>query len=302
MTVSRVQMASGGPSVSRFAAGFWRLRAWGFSQQELLSFIEQNLELGVTTMDHAVVYNSEALFGDALALKPSLREQMEIVTKSGIVPAGAADFGAPKTSHYDSRKASIVRSVNASLSRLRTDYIDLLLIHRPDFLMHAEDVAEAFAELRAQGKVRHFGVSNFNVHQFDYLQQALGDEQLVTNQIELSPYNMQALDQGALEQCGRERISPMLWSCLAGGHLMTPTDDKGRRVAAALEKVGQEIGAQALEQVVYAWVLAMPYNPVPLLGTSKIERIKLAVAAEKFPLTHEQWYSIWEAANGRPVP
>lgn len=302
MTVSRVLMARGGPTVSRFVAGFWRLRDWGMSAQQLLAFIEQNVELGVTTMDHAVVYNSEALFGDALALKPALREQLEIVTKTGIVPAGSPEFGSPKTSHYDSRKDSILRSVEASLRRLRTDYIDLLLIHRPDFLMHGDEVAMAFEALREQGKVRHFGVSNFNVHQFEYLQRALGDETLVTNQIELSPYNMQALEHGALEQCGRRRLAPMLWSCLAGGKLMSPADDKGRRVAAALTEVAQETGAVALEQVIYAWVLAMPYNPIPLLGTSKIERVKVSTAAEQLPLTHEQWYRIWEAANGQPVP
>lgn len=302
MTVSRTLMSQDGPEVSRFIAGFWRLKQWGMSPQELLAFIEQNLELGVTTMDHAMVYSSEALFGEALALKPALREQMQIVTKCGIRPAGMGPLGAEETSHFDSRLDSIIESVDASLQNLKTDYIDVLLIHRPDFLMSGVQIAEAFKQLKAAGKVRHFGVSNFTVHQFEYLQQALGDEPLVTNQIELSPYNMQALDEGVFEQCARHKASPMLWSCLAGGTLLAGGDAKSKRVLAALEKVAGQVGAAAIEQVIYAWVLALPFNTLPLLGTSKIERVKMAVEAEKLPLTHEQWYSIWEASNGQPVP
>lgn len=302
MTVSRTLMSPDGPTVSRFIAGFWRLRDWGMSSQQLLRFVEENIELGVTTMDHALVYSSEALFGDAMALKPALREKMEIITKCGIHLAGAKECGAEKINHYDSRKESILSSVELSLANLRTDYIDVLLLHRPDFLMDGEEVAAAFSQLKEQGKVRHFGVSNFNVHQFDYLQHALGDEKLVTNQVELSPYHMHALGHGTLEQCARHGASPMLWSCLAGGKLLVPETDKGHRLADVLDNVAQEIGATAIEQVVYAWVLGLPYNPLPLLGTSKIERIKVAVEAEHLSLTQEQWYSIWQASNGQPVP
>lgn len=302
MSVSRISMAPNGPQVSRFIAGYWRLKHWGWTSQQLLNFIEQHLELGITTVDHAMVYSSESLFGEALALKPELREQLEIVTKCGIRPAGMGPLGAKDISHFDSRKESIIESVDHSLRNLRTDYIDVLLIHRPDFLMSGIQIADAFKDLKAQGKVRHFGVSNFTTHQFDYLQDALGDELLVTNQIELSPYNMQALEQGTLEQCARRGVSPMLWSCLAGGQLLTPQDEKGVRLAAALERVAAETGADALEQVVYAWVLALPFKMLPLLGTSKIERMRTAVAAAELPLTHEQWYAIWEASNGAPVP
>lgn len=301
MTISRAPLCHQGLEVSQFIAGFWRLKHWGLSAKELLSFIDAIMDMGITTMDHAMVYRSEAPFGSALALKPGLRQQMEIVTKCGIRPAGFGPLGASQTSHYDSGRAAIIESTETSLRDLGTDYIDVLLLHRPDYLMDVHEVAEAFAILKAQGKVRYFGVSNFSPAQFDVLQNAWGDG-LVTNQIELSPYRMQALESGVLEQCASYGVRPMLWSCLAGGHLLTPIDAKGQRLLAALQRVREETGANSVEQVVYAWVLALPCQPVPLLGTSKLERIEDAVKGLSIQLTREQWYSIWEASNGAPVP
>lgn len=301
MTVSRAPLCHQGLEVSQLIAGFWRLKHWGMSAQELLGFIEAIMDLGITTMDHAMVYRSEAPFGAALALKPELRQRMEIVTKCGIRPAGFGPLGASQTSHYDSGSDAIVESVEASLRELGTDYIDVLLLHRPDYLMDVHEVAEAFALLKAQGKVRYFGVSNFSPAQFDVLQNIWGDG-LVTNQIELSPYHLQALDSGVLEQCASYGVRPMLWSCLAGGSLLNPIDAKGQRLLSALQKVREETGADSIEQVVYAWVLALPCRPLPLLGTSKLARIVDAVKGLSLSLTREQWYSIWEASNGAPVP
>lgn len=301
MTISSAPLCHQALEVSQFIAGFWRLKHWGLSAKELLSFIDAIMDMGITTMDHAMVYRSEAPFGAALALKPGLRQQMEIVTKCGIRPAGFGPLGASHTSHYDSSAAAIIESTEASLQDLGTDYIDVLLLHRPDYLMDVHEVAEAFAQLKAQGKVRYFGVSNFSPAQFDALQNAWGDG-LVTNQIELSPYHMQALESGVLEQCTSYGVRPMLWSCLAAGQLLTPEDAKGQRLLAALQRVKEETGADSVEQVVYAWVLALPCQPVPLLGTSKLERIADAVKGLSIQLTREQWYSIWEASNGAPVP
>lgn len=251
MTVSRAPLCHQGLEVSQFIAGFWRLKHWGMKTQELLGFIEAILEMGITTVDHAMVYRSEAPFGAALALKPSLRQQMEIVTKCGIRPVGFGPLGAVQTNHYDSGREAIVKSAEASLGELGTDYIDVLLLHRPDYLMDVHEVAEAFAALKSQGKVRYFGVSNFSPAQFDALQNIWSDG-LVTNQIELSPYHLQALDSGVLEQCASYGARPMLWSCLAGGSLLTPCDTKGQRLLAALHKVREETGADSVEQIVYA--------------------------------------------------
>lgn len=301
MTIPRSPICVGGPEVSQVIAGFWRLKNWGMPPQALVKFVEQNIELGVTTMDHAMVYRSEAPFGAALAIAPHLRDRIEIITKCGIRPTGYGDLGAQKTNHYDSSSSAIVESVENSLRDLGTDYIDILLLHRPDFLMDPHEVAEAFHALKSQGKVGYFGVSNFSCQQFSLLQ-SVWQEPLVTNQVEFSPYHMQALSSGVFEQCGVHSNRPMLWSCLAGGALFAPATEKGWRLQKALLAVADEIGAETIDQVVYAWVLALPCKPLPLLGTSKIERVRSAVKGVSLKLSREQWYRIWEASNGASVP
>jgi predicted oxidoreductase len=301
MNTLRAPISQQGPDVSAFIAGFWRLKHWEMKPQALLKYMEKLLELGISTMDHAMVYGSEAPFGDALALKPSLRDKIEIVTKFGIRPVGFGPLGAQKVNHYDASATAMAESVDASLGNLRSDYIDILLIHRPDYLMHVDEMAEAFARLKAQGKVRYFGVSNFSPAQFDTLQNVWRDG-LVTNQIEFSPYHMQHLDSGVFEQSVKMAARPMLWSCLAGGLLLAPCDHKGERILQAVKLVQEEIGAETVEQVIYAWILALPCKPLPLLGSSKIERIENAVKSLNYTLTREQWYRIWEASNGAPVP
>lgn len=310
MTVSRAHMASRGdvlhgpkysPEFSRIIAGLWRVKHWGMSDQQLLTFIEQNVELGVTSMDHAMVYGSEEPFGKALALKPSLRDNLEIITKCGIRPQGFGELGARNVNHYDSSKEHIVASLENSLKMLKTDRVDLFLIHRPDFLMNAAEVAAAFDQLKSQGKALSFGVSNFTLQQFELLQAACGGS-LVTNQIEFSPLNMQSLDEGLFDQCQRHGVGPMLWSCLAGGEIFNSSSEQATRIKSALTLVAEELSCDSLEAVIYAWVLALPCNAFPLLGTSKIERVREAVQSEKYKLSREQWYRVWEASKGYPVP
>ena len=183
------------------------------SPQQLLTFIEQHVELGVTTADHADIYGGyacEQAFGDALRLKPALRQSLELVTKCGI--ATTAKPGNP-IGHYITDRDHIVQSAEQSLRHLHTDYLDLLLIHRPDPLMDADDVAEAFVALHKSGKVRHFGVSNFTPAQFQLLQSRLPFT-LATNQVEISPIHQPAILDGTLDQCQQLRIKPMAWSCL----------------------------------------------------------------------------------------
>ena len=171
MSVSRIRIAPEGPTFSRFVMGYWRLMEWGLDSAGLVAFIEGCLDLGVTTVDHADIYGGyrvEAEFGRALAMQPALRERMEIVSKCGISLVAP---GRPHTrvKHYDSGAAHIQASVERSLADLHTDYLDLLLLHRPDPLMDADEVAAAFVALHESGKVLHFGVSNFRPHQFDLL-------------------------------------------------------------------------------------------------------------------------------------
>ena len=177
----------------------------------------------------------------------------------------------------------------------------MLLIHRPDYLMNADEMAEAFNTLKANGDVIDFGVSNFTPSQLSLLQSRL-DFELVTNQVEFSPYEMKALDDGTLDQCQLLDIKPMLWSPLAGGRLFSSDDEKAIRLRAVLEQVGTEVGASSLDQVVYAWLLMHPSAPSVVLGTGNIERVKSAVAAKALKISREQWYRIWQGSTGHSVP
>jgi len=301
MKSGRVSMTAKDLEVSRFIAGFWRQNAWGFSDSELQSYIEHLLALGVTTMDHAYVYRSESQFGRVLAAAPHLREHMEIISKFGIRPGGFGDLGAQNTNHYDSSPGYMQQSVEATLSDLNTDHLDVLLVHRPDYLMNADELASALASLRSQGKVLYFGVSNFSSSQFDLLQSTC-DFPLVTNQVEFSPLCLEPLENGVLDQCQRQHVNPMLWSCLGGGRLLTGHDARSVRIRNALSKVADDAGAGSLDSIIYAWLLSHPSNPLPIIGSSRIDRVKRALSAESIQIDREQWYSIWEASTGYSVP
>lgn len=290
-------------SFSRLIHGLWRLADWDQSSEETLSLIEHNLERGLTTFDHADIYGSymcEELFGKALALKPSLREQMELVTKCGIV-LESENRPSHTSHHYNTSKEHIIASAEQSLTSLNTDYIDLLLIHRPDPFMDPEEVAEAFTTLQKDGKVRHFGVSNFKQHQFTMLQSYL-DQPLITNQIELSAYNLENVEDGTLNLCQEKRIKPMAWSPLAGGKVFSSNDDKAMRVRQTVEKVASEIGADGIDQVLYAWLLNHPAEIMPIVGSGKTHRIDRAIDALSLSLSREQWFEILTSSMGYDIP
>ncbi len=296
---SRCQISPQGPEFSPLIAGYWRLMEWGMRPQELLAFMEQHSELGITTVDHADIYGDyqcEAAFGEALRLKPSLREKLELVSKCGIATTAKPEHA---LGHYITDRAHILASAEQSLKNLHTDYLDLLLIHRPDPLMEADEVAEAFTALHSSGKVRHFGVSNFTPAQFSLLQSRL-PFMLATNQVEISPLNQTVTLDGTLDQCQQLRIRPMAWSCLGGGRLFT--EPRYQPLREELEAIAGEIGAQTLEQVVYAWILRLPSQPLPILGTGKIERMRDAWAALSLTLSRQQWFRIRKAALGYNVP
>ncbi|MDX1300997.1 aldo/keto reductase family oxidoreductase [Photobacterium sp.] len=301
--VAKVELTPQGPQFSELVQGYWRLADWGMTAQERLSFLKLHIELGITTVDHADIYGGyscEQLFGEAIVLDPSIREQIEIVTKCDINLC-TTQFPNRKINHYDTSKQHIIESVNNSLTRLHVENIDVLLIHRPDALMDADEVAEAFAELKQQGKVNHFGVSNFSPAQFDLLQSRL-DAPLVTNQVEINPLNFDVVHDGTLDQLQMKRTKPMAWSCLAGGEIFSGQSEQQVRVRNELEAIRQEVGAVSLDQVIYAWVKRLPSNPLPIIGSGKIERVQAAVESLRIELTREQWFRVWAASKGHGVP
>ncbi|ASD58959.1 TPA: aldo/keto reductase family oxidoreductase [Enterobacter asburiae] len=297
--VQRITLAPQGPEFSRFVMGYWRLMDWNMSPLQLASFIEEHLDLGITTVDHADIYGGyqcEAAFGEALKLVPALRDRMEIVTKCGIATTAKSEHA---LGHYITDSAHIIKSAEQSLVNLATDRIDLLLIHRPDPLMDADEVAEAFLNLHQSGKVRHFGVSNFTPAQFALLQSRLPFT-LATNQVEISPVHQPLLLDGTLDQLQQLRIRPMAWSCLGGGRLFN--DDEFQPLRNELETIVRELNAESIEQVVYAWILRLPSKPLPIIGSGKIERVRSALAAEELEMTRQQWFRIRKAALGYDVP
>lgn len=299
MSVSRLALHAQGPTFSRLIMGYWRLMEWQLSPAALLDLMKYHLDLGVTTIDHADIYGGyqcEEAFGHALRLEPSLRDRMEIVSKCGIALTAKPEHA---LNHYNTGKAHIIASAEDSLRKLATDHLDLLLIHRPDPLMDADEVAEAFISLKQAGKVKHLGVSNFSARQFELLQSRLPFP-LVTNQLEISPLNQSTTLDGTLDLCQQLRIKPMAWSCLGGGRLFEGQEYAPLR--AELEQIRHEVGAQNIEQLVYAWVMMLPSQPLPLIGSGKRERIAAAVAAESIALTRQQWFRIRKAALGYDVP
>ncbi|MBT2689505.1 aldo/keto reductase family oxidoreductase [Bacillus sp. ISL-47] len=300
--MERVQMAED-LSFSRIIHGLWRLADWNYNDEEIVDLIEHCLELGITTFDHADIYGSytcEALFGKALQLKPELRDRMEIITKCGIV-LESPNRPENKTHHYNTSKKHIILSTEKSLKNLQTEYIDTLLIHRPDPFMNPEEVAEAFTELRTSGKVKHFGVSNFKSHQFTMLQSYL-DFKLITNQIELSAFHLENFEDGTLNLCQEKRIAPMAWSPLAGGKIFSGDSEKSERLRNTLTNIAEEIGASDIDEVLYAWLLNHPGRIMPIVGSGKKERIERAVLALNHQLNRDQWFEILQSSMGHDIP
>jgi predicted oxidoreductase len=296
-------MKSENLNLSPLVHGHWRLADWNLSQQELLTLTHQCIELGITSFDHADIYGNytcESIFGGALALEPHLRKNIQIISKCGI-KLTSDKFPQRKVKIYDYSYDYIVSSAEQSLRNFGTDYLDLFLLHRPSPFFNPEEVAKAFGHLKQSGKVRQFGVSNFNVLQFEMLQKYL-DVELMTNQVEISTYCLEHFENGNMDFFVKEQIKPMAWSPLAGGQLFKPSDAKGERVRKAMIQAANELELESIDVLAYAWLLKHPAHIIPVIGSGKIERIESAVQAQKTTMSMEQWFSIYNAAKGEELP
>ncbi len=287
---------------SPIIVGTMRLGAWGakMNTSELERFVESCLEMGLNDFDHADIYGhytTEEDFGKLLQSNSSLRSKIQITTKCGIklVSENRPDYS---INSYDSSKQHIIQSAENSLQFLSTDYLDLLLIHRPDFLMNPHEIAEAFQILKTSGKVKHFGVSNFTPQQFDLLNQFTP---LATNQVEISIKHLNCFEDGTLLQCQKHNITPTAWSPLGGGDVFRlSSDPKILRI----REVGNELAKKynaTLDQILLAWLNAHPSEIVSVIGTSKIERVKSSLEALNIKLTKEDWYRLWKSSTGSEI-
>ncbi|ASZ11988.1 aldo/keto reductase [Chitinophaga pendula] len=288
---------------SRIAAGVWKWGEWGhrLSTAQIQELIEVSIGVGITSFDHADIYGhytDEAAFGVVLARQPSLRQQMQLVTKCGIQLV-TPNRPSHKVHSYNTSREHIVQSAETSLRNLHTDVLDLLLIHRPDPLMDPDEIAEAFDALRQQGKVKHFGVSNFTPSQFTLLQSRTP---LVTNQVEASLLRREPFLDGTFDQCITHRIQPMVWSPLGSGRIFTaPDDPQVLRIHAAAQPLCEQYQV-SLDQLLLAWLLKHPSRLIPVLGTAQPARIQAAAAALSITLTREEWFTLWVAAAGEDIP
>ena len=296
------------PTVSRLGYGCMRIAGDGGADAAARGkrAVHAAVEAGYTLFDHADIYGndggSERLFGTLLKESPGLRDRIVLTSKCGIRGAGNPDPDAP--TRYDFSADHILRSCEGSLQRLGVETLDLLRLHRPDYLMDPAEVAVAFDALHAAGKVRHFGVSNFSPSQVRMLQAAC-DRPLLVNQIEVNIHRLEAFEDGTLDQCIELGITPEAW-CPLGGVAYpawgsTLTDADRHRIEDELNQQSRRYDAPP-SVVILAWLLRHPAGMIPLIGSTTPERIREATRALALDYTREDWYRLLEARRGRRVP
>jgi predicted oxidoreductase len=280
--------------------GCMRWGVWGenFTTKQYETIIDQCLSIGLNVFDHADIYGhytTEADFGQALKGKSNLRQQIKLITKCGI------NMITPNRTHhaiksYDTSAAHIKKSVEQSLQNFHTDYIDTLLIHRPDLLLNPEEVALTVNELKAAGKIKSFGVSNFTTHQVATLAKHIAIEH---HQVEISVTQMNAFDDGVLDQCQSMGIEAQSWSPMGNG-LFTEASEKNKRLLNEAQNLAKKYEA-GLNEILLAFLYIHPANIAPVIGTTKFERIASAKKAMDINLSREDFYKVWQASSGHEV-
>lgn len=284
---------------SRLIAGTMTWGAWGkqLNNKKMIELIHHCMANGITSFDHADIYGgytTEAEFGSAFAQSGIDREKIQLISKCGIQLID--DSRKTEVKHYNYSKDYIIKSTETSLQNLKTDYLDLLLLHRPSPLMKPAEIAEAITLLMAQGKIKRFGVSNFTVLQMELISKYLN---ISANQIECSLTADDALTNGILDKHITENITTMAWSPL--GTVFRAQNKQTNRIHKLLNELSKSYQATK-DQLVLAWLLKHPSNIHPVLGTTTKERITNSAEALHIDLSLEDWFKIWEASVGAEAP
>ncbi|MBU2358475.1 MAG: aldo/keto reductase [Alphaproteobacteria bacterium] len=287
--------------VSQIIYGMWRLDDDAdTSPAHVQAKIEACLAQGITTMDQADIYGgyrAEEIMGAALKQAPALRDRIEVVTKCDIVIDAGRHAGAA-VKHYDTSRAHIEASVDASLRLMGLDRIDLLLIHRPDPLMDHHETGRTLDDLVASGKVRSVGVSNFRPWDWSLLQAGM-DTRLATNQIEVSLAALDPFTNGDIAHLQQHGVPVMAWSPLGGGRLMDSAG--GPQLHDLMTQMADAHGVDNAA-IAVAWLLAHPANILPVMGTNTLSRIATLADALKVNMSRQAWYQLYTAALGHEVP
>ena len=289
--------------LSPIIAGCMKWGQWGvkYSTVEYLQLIEDCIANKITSFDHADIYGDytvEEEFGNALKSRSHLRQQMQLITKCGI-----RRFTQNRPEHrihsYDTSKKHIITSAERSLKNLNTDFIDLLLIHRPDALMDPHEIADAFHQLKQEGKVLHFGVSNFTPSQMEMMTKIWKVE---FNQLEVSVVHLDPFHDGTLDKCIEHNIRPMSWGPLGSGKLHSDEpDERSQRIISVAGILAKKYNA-TVDQILLAFVFKHPSRIIPVIGSTKIERLKLAYNANEVNIEREEWFMLWRASKGHEIP
>lgn len=282
-------------------AGCMRWGKWGagFSTTEYRQMIEDCLENGITAFDHADIYGdytTEAEFGAALKEAPSLRAHLRIISKCGIQML-TENRPAHQVKSYNTSTQHIISSVEQSLEHFGTDHLDLLLIHRPDPLMNPVEIAGAIELLKQQGKILQFGVSNFHPHQVETL---LKYTRIEYNQLEISILHLPPFTNGMLDHCMQYQIVPMAWAPLGGGILNDDSHPRFRSIVSTATSLAEKYET-GVNEILLAWLHRHPSGILPVIGTTKIERLIQAKNAAGILLEREDWFKLLAASTGEEV-
>ena len=278
--------------------GTMRWGIWGanHSIRNVQQLIDTAMTENLTTFDHADIYGdytTEKLFGDAFSDMKIDRNTIQLISKCGIeMPCTNRNF---HLKSYNYSKDYILKSVDTSLKNLKTDYLDLLLLHRPSPLLNPLEIGEAFSILREEKKVRHFGVSNFSPSQFDLVNDAFP---IITNQVEISINETKALYDGTLDQMMLKKLQPMAWSVM--GNYFSENSEQNKRIEIVVLDLCQKYQAEE-NQILLAFILKHPANVIPIIGTSRVEKIKEFKQSLGLELSREDWFRLLEASNGKEV-
>ncbi|PZR27508.1 MAG: aldo/keto reductase [Citrobacter freundii] len=295
--MQKIYLSDSGPKVSPAVYGFWRWEDTSASGAVAMEkVINLCLELGINTFDHADIYGGyqcEELFGTVMKQRSFKREDVVLFTKCGVnVPNETRpDI---RVKYYDTSATHILKSVDSSLQKLRTDYIDIFLLDQLDPLSNLEETALALERLRTSGKIRNIGVANFSVFQHQLLASYLRVP-IVTNHIELNLLNTTALDNGQIDYIKQRYMRPLAAAPLAGGRIENGTDPVALRVNYKLDEIGKKYGAN-LESIAVAWLIKL--GALPLIGTLKEQRIRNIVKAFDIDLERQDWYDLYITSKG----
>lgn len=284
---------------SRIIAGVMSWGEWGKSldREQMQELISHCLDLGISTFDHADIYgaySTEYEFGEAIQSMNLKRDSYQLITKCGI--QYCCHRRDNKVKHYEYSKEYIIWSVEESLRNLRTDYIDLLLLHRPSPLMNPSEIAEAIDVLKTQGKITSFGVSNFTASQLNLI----GLRTAISyNQVEFSLTQHRAMHDGTFDYMSSNGIGGMAWSPL--GNVFKKDTEQTQRIKSAMQPLTNKYGA-SIDQLLLAWILKHPAQVSPIIGTTNTARIKLAQEAININLNLEDWFALLVASQGHKVP